>query len=369
MNTGLSGNFYFLKGRLALYAILKSLALNPGDEVVLPGFTCVVVPNAVMHLKLKPVYVDIEPSNFNISVSQLEGAIGPRTRVIIAQHTFGVPADMDPIMEIARRKGLYIIEDSCHALGAEYMGKMTGEFGDAAFFSSQWSKPVTTGLGGWAAINNPALRKRMDEVYREFRPSGAGESLLLLAQYVAFAALFRPSLFWHIRDLYRKASDMGLAVGSSSRAELEYRMPPFFERKMAAWQTSLLKKKLSRKEEYIAQRVKSTRLLKDIFETRQIPFLRLPERFEPVFLRYPVLVDEKNSLLSEARKKRIELGDWFLSPLHPNLSGWEMAGYRAGMCPVAEETSRRIVNVPLHAGIGEKEMEKTAGLLAGRVYA
>ncbi|MFN6946977.1 MAG: DegT/DnrJ/EryC1/StrS family aminotransferase, partial [Cytophagaceae bacterium] len=117
------------------------MRISQGDEVILPGFTCIVVPNAIIYLGAKPVYVDINSETFNIDPQLIEENITEKTKAIIAQHTFGIPADMDKILHIANKHNLFVIEDSCHALGSKYKGKYVGSFGDAAFFSSQWSKP------------------------------------------------------------------------------------------------------------------------------------------------------------------------------------------------------------------------------------
>ena len=162
--------FYFFKGRVALYAILKSMGITTGDEIILPGFTCVVVANAILYLGARPVYVDIDPSTYNIDAEKIGEKITDKTKAIIAQHTFGIPADMNKITAIAKENSLYVIEDSCHAVGSRYMGREVGTFGDAAFFSSQWSKPLTTGLGGWAVINNGLLLQNM-ESRMSFLPS------------------------------------------------------------------------------------------------------------------------------------------------------------------------------------------------------
>ena len=130
----MENRFYFFKGRVALYAILKSIGIGQGDEVILPGFTCVVVPNAITYLGAKPVYIDIASVTFNIDPSKIEEKITEKTRAIIAQHTFGIPAEMDIIMEMAKKYNLYVIEDSCHAIGSKYKGKEIGTFGDASFF-------------------------------------------------------------------------------------------------------------------------------------------------------------------------------------------------------------------------------------------
>ncbi len=126
---------YFFKGRVALYAILKAMEIQSGDEVILPGFTRVVVPNAIIYLNGRPVYVDIDKKTYNIDVTKIEEKIKYRTKAIVAQHTFGIPAEMDKISEIAKKYNLYVIEDACHAIGSKYKGKEVGPFSDAAFFS------------------------------------------------------------------------------------------------------------------------------------------------------------------------------------------------------------------------------------------
>ena len=110
--------FAFWKGRVALYAILESLGIGPGDEVIMPGFTCVVVPNAVLYRGAIPIYVDIEETSFTMDVRDIEQKITSRTRAIIVQHTYGIPAEMDAIMAVAAQAGVAVIEDCAHALGS-----------------------------------------------------------------------------------------------------------------------------------------------------------------------------------------------------------------------------------------------------------
>ena len=103
--------FGFWKARVALYAILKALGVGQDNEVILPGYTCVMDVNPIKYLGARPVYIDIEPKTFNMDFSQLEDKITPNTKVIIAQHTYGYPCDMDVILEIANRRGIIVIED------------------------------------------------------------------------------------------------------------------------------------------------------------------------------------------------------------------------------------------------------------------
>lgn len=356
--------FYFFKGRVALYAILKAAGVRSGDEVILPGFTCVVVPNAVIYLGAKPVYVDIDPATYNIDTDRIEEKITGKTKAVIAQHTFGVPAKMDRISEIANKHDLYVIEDSCHAIGSKYRQQEVGTFGDAAFFSSQWSKPVTTGLGGWAQINNERLRKNMEESFPGCIEPSVREEMVLRLQYLTYSLLFKPSLFWFIQETYRRLSRAGLAIGSSSNEELECNMPVDFDKKMTGWQKRLLEEKLAGTAKVIAHRKWVASLYEEMCREKGIRAMDLSDDYDPVFLRYPLRVSSRERVLAEAKKRRIEMGDWFLSPVHPNLKNWERAGYRGGMCPIAEEVCREIINLPTHERIHAKEVEAAIALLA-----
>lgn len=350
----ISEPFLFFKGRVALYAVLKAIGVQPGDEVILPGFTCVVVPNAIIYLGAKPVYIDIDVRTYNINPLKIEEGITKRTKAIIAQHTYGIPAEMDPIMEIARRYNLHIIEDSCHSIGSKYKEREVGTFGDAAFFSSQWSKPVTTGLGGWAIINNREIRDNLEKDYHEFREPSKREVFILRLQYLFNSALLSPSLFWTAQYLYRASSRVGIAIGSSSEEELKcIVMPADYKKRMASSQKKILERRLKDIYNIIEHRrwvtLQYERLLQNI---GMIP-LKLDEGYDPIFLRYPLLVKDKKRLLEEAKKNRIEIGDWFVSPLHPIEGDLSLWGYDKGICPVAESISRKILNLPVHKKINE----------------
>ena len=135
-------------GTAGLHLCIRALNISEGDEVIVPSFTFIAATNAVRYERAVPVFVDIDAQSLNMSPASIEQAITPRTRAIIVVHTFGRPADMRPIEEIARRHQLVIIEDACEALGAEYEGQKVGSFGDAAVFAFYPNKQITTGEGG-----------------------------------------------------------------------------------------------------------------------------------------------------------------------------------------------------------------------------
>ncbi len=144
-------------GTAGLHLCLRALGVGEGDEVIVPSFTFISVGNAVLYERARPVFVDIDPVTFNLDPGKLERSITPKTRAIIAVHTFGHPVDLDPIMEIARKYGLPVIEDACEALGARYRGRAAGGIGDFGVFGFYPNKPITTGEGGMVVTRDSQL--------------------------------------------------------------------------------------------------------------------------------------------------------------------------------------------------------------------
>ncbi len=148
-------------GRMAFYYILKALDLAPGGEVVLPALTFWVIPEIARVAGFTPVFADVDPDTFTMTADTLARAIGPRTVAVVPTHLWGLPCDMDPILEIARAHRLAVIEDCAHALGATYRGRPVGSLGDAALFSFQTLKPLNTYGGGLAVARDPGLAERI----------------------------------------------------------------------------------------------------------------------------------------------------------------------------------------------------------------
>jgi perosamine synthetase len=144
-------------GTVALHLGLAALGIGPGDEVILPTFTMIATINAVAYTGATPVLIDSEPCTWNMDVEQLADKITPRTKVIIPVHTYGHPVDMDPLMEIAEKHGIFVMEDAAEAHGAEYKGRRAGGLGHAAGFSFYANKIITTGEGGMITTNDHEL--------------------------------------------------------------------------------------------------------------------------------------------------------------------------------------------------------------------
>ena len=144
-------------GTVALHLALAALGIGPGDEVIVPTFTMIASINAVTYTGARAVLIDSEMDTWNLDASQLETKITPRTRAIMAMHTYGHPVDMDAVLAVADKHGLYVVEDAAEAHGAEYKGQRVGGLGVAGCFSFYANKIITTGEGGMVTTNDERL--------------------------------------------------------------------------------------------------------------------------------------------------------------------------------------------------------------------
>ena len=180
----------------AMHTSLAALRLQPGDEVLVPAFTWIATPNCVEYMGATPVFVDVDLATFNIDVAEIERRITSRTRGIIPVHLFGLSADMDPIMDIARRRGLWVMEDAACGFDSWYRDRHVGTFGELGCFSFHPRKAITTGEGGMITTNDDSLAA----LCRTLRDHGASRSDLdrhhakasfLLAEYHELGFNFR----------------------------------------------------------------------------------------------------------------------------------------------------------------------------------
>ena len=372
--------FTFWKGRVALYAILKAMGVGAGDEIILPGYTCVMDVNPIKYVGAKPVYVDIEPETFNIDVNLLKEKITSRTKVIIAQHTYGYPCDMEAIMEIAQSNDIPVIEDCCLALGSKYKGRMVGTFGKAAYFSSQWNKPYTTGLGGMAVTNDSNLAESIQALCDNeiFCPSNP-EVFMLWSQLVIYRLFIYPGTTAFAQNLFRYLTKKGLVIGSSNTNEFQlYNQnhkghdytgwkpvkPDKFFKSLSGVQARSGLRQLNKINANIQHRKEMALLYDKLLREKGINPQYSDDCTEPVLVRYPVRIKDKNHALEKATKEGIELGSWFESPLHPIETPLVLYDYEIGSCPQAENAADEVVNLPLHPRVNEKTARRTVDFIA-----
>jgi len=351
--------FLHWKGRVSLYSILKSMNVGKGDEVILPGYTCVVVPNAIMYLGAKPVYVDIEKGSFNMDYNQIEGKITKKTKVIICQNTYGLSTDVEKIVKLAKKYKLYTIEDCTHGFGGSYNGKPNGSYCDAAFYSTQWNKPFSTGIGGFALITNPVLLDGMYEIKKQLIVPSFMDQLVLKVLLFTKRYILSDLLYWPMIYTYRWLSKKNLILGSSSGGEISGNLMPYdYLKGISMTQVNEGLSTLARFDELQDLRKKNsdkyTLLLK---ENKKIYVHEIWNKNHS-FLKYTILVKNRENFIKLAEKNRISLGDWFTSPLHPaRESDLVIWNYKMKNFPVAVEVAKCAVNLPTDTKYIDKTLD------------
>lgn len=354
--------FLFWKGRVALYAILKAIRIKEGDEVILPAFTCVAAVNPIIYLGAKPVYVDIDPKTYNIDPAKIEKKVTPKTKVILAQNTFGLSANLDAIFEIAKKHNLFVIEDCAHGFGGYYKGRPNGTIADAAFFSTQWNKPFTTGLGGIAVTKSNEISEKLKTMEEEFIKPSLKDKITLKVLIFIKDHFLNSNTYWFALKSYRWLSTHNLILGSSREEELVAPVKPEgFEKAFSEVQAKKGIKELKIFDKVIKHRRTVAKIYKTILRDLGIEPSHEPDYAEHTYLKFPLLVKDRKNFFAKAERERIEIGDWFLSPIHPVTKNYEKWFYRWGENPIAEKISQHIVNLPTH--IGMDHIDKIADFL------
>ena len=366
---GINNVFVFNSGRSALLAILDSLRIGEGDEVLLQGFTCNAAINPILKSGAKPIFVDID-NTLNLDLNDLKKKITPNSKAIMIQHSFGWPAQIDEIVKISKENNLFLIEDCAHALGARYKEKLCGTFGDASFFSFGRDKIISSVFGGLAVTNSDELGKKIVAFQERIKyPSNPWilQQLLhpLLTNYIVMptyalsVALGRLVLgFLHIFSILSKAVYEKEKKGKSFK-----QFPKQFPNALAVLALNQFKKleKFNKHRREIAAFYQKG-IKKDNFI---LPFDKEKIIVDPVFMRYPVLtINETDYVLKQARKRKIFLDDgWRKSPVVPVDTDLEKMGYIKGSCPKAEKIGQSIINLPTHINISQKDAKKVINLL------
>ena len=314
---GVDQAFAFRSGRGAFYAALKAIELEPGSEVLIQAYTCAALPNSIHWAGLTPVYVDID-ATLNMSPADLEKKITPRSKVIVVQHTFGMPADLDPIIDIAKKNNLVLIEDCAHSLGAKYNNRYVGNLGDISFFSFGKDKVVSGTFGGMLAIRNPDHPEWTERIGALRAAEKEAPRLWILKQLLHPVIMFY--LVLPVYDFLNLGKFLLMAfkhLGLISRAvSWPERRGERNENMLGAMPNALAELTLNQLQKLDRFR-EHRRLLARIYEG-ELSVLRdgikLPPAHgagESIYFRYNVRTQNRGKIIAAARRKNILLDDLF----------------------------------------------------------
>ncbi|MEQ1920095.1 MAG: DegT/DnrJ/EryC1/StrS family aminotransferase, partial [Elusimicrobiota bacterium] len=291
-------------GTSALELALEAAGVGPGDEVIVPSFTFIATATAVSVLGARPVFAEIDPITMTLDSKSVEGAISKRTKAVVVVHIFGQPADMDPLLSLAKSHKLAVIEDCAQSHLATYKGRTTGSIGDMGAFSFYPTKNLgAAGDAGAVTTSSESLRDSLNILRNCGRSAAAG--------------------YDHVR------------VGHNCRLD--------------EIQAAVLRVKLLRLEAWTAAR----RRVAAIYDEglAGLPLKRPPlgsESSKPVFHLYTIRTDRRDALAADLRRHGIGTGVYYPTPVHLQ-PAYASLGVKAGALPVSEAASREALSLPMFA--------------------
>lgn len=309
-------------GTTALHLALAALNIGRGDEVIVPSFTMIAPVFAILYTGARPVLVDCEPETWNMDVAQIERKITRNTKAILPVHIYGHPCDMDPLLEIAEKHDLYVIEDAAEAHGAEYKGRKVGGIGDMGCFSFYANKIITTGEGGMIVTGRAELAER--------------------ARRLKDQAYSPEKRFLH--------TDLG------------------FNYRMTNIQAALGLAQLERIEELVERRRTNARLYRELLKgVEGIGHPPQREWAKSVYWMYGILIDDgfgmsRDELQVKLKESGIDTRAFFI-PMHQQPAFLSLGLFAKESYPVSEDISRRGMYLPSGSGLKREEIEQVCTAL------
>jgi len=302
-------------GTSALELALRAFEVGPGDEVITAANTFIATALAISYTGATPVLVDIDPLTYTIDVSLIEHAITERTKAIMPVHLYGQPADMDPIMEVARQHGLVVIEDACQAHGARYKGKRVGSLGDAAAFSFYPAKNLGAyGDGGMV-------------VCRDGNVANAVRMLRNYGQEKKYHHLLRG-----------------------------------YNRRLDTIQAAILRVKIRYLDEWNAARREHAQTYGDLLSNSRAALCVEPDYAESVYHLYVIRVPNRDALRESLHENGVSTGIHYPVPIHRQ-PAYQDLGYAEGSLPVTESYAEQILSLPMYPELDHDSVSYTADVL------
>jgi dTDP-4-amino-4,6-dideoxygalactose transaminase len=353
-------------GRMALYFILKAMNLPPGGEIIVPAFTFWVVPEMARVAGLTPVFADIDPATFTLDPAAAERAVTPRTCAILPTHLYGLSCDMDPILDLARRHDLKVIEDCAHALGATYKGRMVGTLGDASFFSFQAFKPLNTYGGGLAWMRDAEIARRVGEFAdaEEWPSEKRVESILSSGKWQH--TFIRPKVFTFSLFPIWYAATFVNAKPEQRLWEPVRRLEPIpahYRGRFTNVQAAMGLAGLKHLPEFIERTRRHAAVLDGVLgDVSGITVPRTPSDRTHVYYQYCAYVPDTETVVKRCIRRGVDV-----APMHVDVcTTMALFGWSGPAAPGAEHAATA-VQVPVYESLSDREIERIGRLVREQV--
>jgi len=354
---GKGNSVSFASGRMAFYSLIKCLDIKKNDEIIVLGFTCSVMINAIIRAGAKPIFSDIDIHTFGSNHKSIKKLINNNTKIIVAQHTFGIPCNIIPIKKIAKKNKIFLLEDCALALDSKINKKKVGNFGDAAIFSTDHSKPINTIIGGLIYTNNKKIFNKLLSYQARVSELPLNKKIKLYNQFIIESFFANPNKYFLLK-LINLFNAIKNKLFSKSKIFLEddygvqnkkrtYPYPskfPSFLAKIGLLEIKKWKKNCNNRKIFLKKILETLSIKKNISDNLPRAYFDITKEIVPIRFAW----HQSNSLII---KKKISSfinvkQFWFDKVIGNAILPLNQYNYVKGSCKLAEKVSSNIINLP-----------------------
>ena len=347
--------YTFASGRMGFYSILKTIGIKEEDEIIIPSYTCIVVPNAILYSRAKPIYCDINKNDFNIDISQIEKLITPKTKVLYAQHTFGQMCDVEAIVQLAKKYNLIVVEDTALAIGASKDGKFAGTIGDFGYYSTDRSKVINTGLGGIVSVNNGKYIQKFEDYYTQLPFIDESYTKKIAYTFVLNLITLNPYIYWLGKFTNAVLSKLKLLTYFLDEPfhKLEEIKSYPYPAKLSNILANIGISQIKNLDNNLKNRKNIVKYYNEILNIYTDKYISSNEN---IFLRYGFLVNNRDDWEKRFSSK-IDLSIWFKTIASGKNDNFEEINYKLGTNETSEYVCEHIFNLPTHNKIRPEKLK------------
>jgi len=346
-------------GTTALYLCLKALDIKKGDEIILPAYTVPEVVAMIILSGAKPVFVDIHPGTYNMAPNLVEERVSLKTKFLLLTHIYGQPCDIGPILKIAEKHNLKIVEDAAQACGAEYKGKKIGSFGALSCFSFGLMKNLNTLGGGAITTNNSDLANRIRKEISAFNYPNVTELMKRLFFTSVLSFLTHPLPFTlfvfpiiYVLDLLNENALYHLLRGKKKVNVNTTNFPEAYKVKFTNLQAAIGLKQLEELDKNNRMRMDNAEILSSLLSKSGFKIPYSLRHVKNVHLNYVIQVKDKKWLIRELLKRGIDVTEGYIK----NCAGLETFREFRIYCPISEILSKNNLYLPVHPPLKKRHM-------------
>ncbi len=331
--------FLFSNARVALYSLLR--AYNRPGGVLIPAYNCIVVPEAIHYAGYYSVFADIDYLSLNMTAGTLMKAMSSDITVVLATHVFGIPCDLEEIINVARQHGVLVVEDAAPAIGAEVGGRVVGRFGDAAIISFESTKVISGGTGGALLTDDDELAQEVGRLSQA--AIAPGNCLASFAKAVARKMATNSWIYPAAQFGYRMVHDEQMFEVIAPQTEI----PSRFLASCSRFSSALVLMQLDRLEWNLSRRRKLAQMYQD--ELAKHPELTLPlipDNCSPAWIQFPILVDDKRAFYKHMQRNGVDLSWTFR---YSCADSYGLVGF-----PNAQKAAKTVLGLPTYPSLSDE---------------